>query len=80
MGIKVHAENNINSEDESPYITLSGTSGENIISDENFSGFSNINYITNANYFMVNPYHAKNDKSDNYFGTCTTVAMLSITT
>lgn len=77
MGIKVHAENNINSEEtyESPYIPLSGTSGKIIISDKTINGFSNINYITNANYFMVNPYHAKNDESDNYFGTCTTVAM-----
>lgn len=36
---------------------------------------SGLHYIENAKYFLANPLHAANKKSDNMFGTCTTVAM-----
>lgn len=39
------------------------------------SGFIDEKYISNANYFIANPLHAKNNGSDNPLGTCTTVAM-----
>ena len=36
--------------------------------------FSDIRFIPNANYFLLNPQHKDNDQSDNSMGTCTTVA------
>ena len=33
-----------------------------------------VHFIPNANYFLINPLHGKNDGSDNNIGTCTTVA------
>ena len=38
---------------------------------DNFRG---VHFIPNANYFLINPLHGKNDGSDNNIGTCTTVA------
>lgn len=36
---------------------------------------TNVKYIQNSNYFLMNPRHHVNDGSDNSAGTCTTVAM-----
>lgn len=47
---------------------------EIVISDD-WSNFTNINLIDNANYFMANPKHAQQVKEYNIAGTCTTVAM-----
>lgn len=35
---------------------------------------SNLYYIENANYFLANPQHRDNVKSDYKYGTCTTIA------
>lgn len=35
------------------------------IDDIGIDSFSNVKYISNANYFKANPYHAINDGSDN---------------
>lgn len=37
--------------------------------------FTNIKYISNVNYFLVNPKHADQNPDYNSKGTCTTVAM-----
>ncbi len=39
------------------------------------SEFSNVKYIPNANYFLINPKQHENLIEDNEAGTCTTVAM-----
>lgn len=39
------------------------------------SELTGVKYIPNANYFLINPKHCKPNKSDNAFGTCTTVAV-----
>ena len=39
------------------------------------SDLTEAKYIPNANYFLINPKHHKNDGSDNELGTCPTVAM-----
>ena len=44
------------------------------ITDLNIADFSHIKYIPNGQYFLNNPLHADNNRSDNPFGTCTTVA------
>ena len=36
---------------------------------------TNVHFISNANYFLLNPKHYENDGTDNETGTCTTVAM-----
>lgn len=45
------------------------------IDTEGISNFTDVKYIDNSNYFLVNPKHAVNNTSDNYAGTCTTVAV-----
>ena len=42
---------------------------------EGDQGLTGLHYIENANYFLANPKHHENDKSDNSQGTCTTVAL-----
>lgn len=56
--------------------TKSSEDGEEKVNIEfaDSNDFSNMYYIENANYFIVNPKHSKNSKSDNSLGTCTTVA------
>lgn len=54
-------------------VLISGTS--NNFAKYPISDFTNIKYIPNAYYFLINPWHHNNDMSDNASGTCTTVAM-----
>lgn len=39
------------------------------------SDLTDVNYIPNSDYFLINPRHHVNDGSDNAGGTCTTVAL-----
>ena len=41
----------------------------------NISDFTDLKYISNADYFKANPRHAINNGSDNAKGSCTTVAV-----
>ena len=59
-----------NSSKSSIYKNLGGTR----LSEGN-QGVTQIHYIENANYFLANPLHHKNDTDDNKEGTCTTVAL-----
>lgn len=45
------------------------------VTDEMENLFTGLHYIENANYFITNPLHGKNDGTDNSQGTCTTVAV-----
>ncbi len=45
------------------------------VTDEMENLFTGLHYIENANYFITNPLHGKNDGTDNSEGTCTTVAV-----
>jgi hypothetical protein len=40
-----------------------------------FADLTSVKYISNANYFLINPQQGINDGSGNSGGTCTTVAM-----
>ena len=57
------------SSNKSIYVNLGGTR-----LSEGEKGLTQIHYIDNANYFLANPKHRDNEKTDNIFGTCTTVA------
>ena len=39
-----------------------------------FQDLTDVKHIDNANYFLLNPQHKRNDGSGNIWGTCTTVA------
>lgn len=45
------------------------------LNDCPIDNFTDVRLINNSKYFINNPKHADNDKSDNIGGTCTTVAM-----
>jgi hypothetical protein len=83
--LKHHMLNNKFDESESILMLSSETNrNENIVNLEGaesgdpyfpIGDFTNVEYISNKNYFLKNPKHAENDGSDNPAGTCTTVAM-----
>ena len=56
-------------------LNLDGSSQGEVNMITNTTGFTDELYISNSQYFIANPLHAKNDGSDNPWGTCTTVAM-----
>ena len=47
----------------------------NSFTQKNISDFTGVCLIPNANYFLINPLHYKNNSSNNVAGTCTTVAV-----
>ena len=58
-------------------ILIEGENNNNFSKQQSISDFTDIKYISNANYFLSNPKHHENtiDNTDNEAGTCTTVAM-----
>ena len=56
-------------------VLIEGEGNSELPVRKEISSFENIVYISNANYFLLNPQHKKNDGSDNENGTCTTVAI-----
>lgn len=71
--------NKVKAENDGDIEVLSTKSAEDDMEKVNIefadiNDFSNMYYIENANYFIVNPKHARNSLSDNSLGTCTTVA------
>ena len=58
-------------------ILIEGANNNNFSKQQSISDFTDIKYISNANYFLSNPKHHENtiNNTDNEAGTCTTVAM-----
>lgn len=57
-------------------ILIEGTNGSGSSFTKGLrSDLTDVKFISNANYFLLNPKHHKNNGSDNKWGTCTTVAM-----
>lgn len=67
----------LNNNENEFHVLSSDKKNENIVDIDTvgISEFTDVKYISNANYFLVNPHHAVNDGTDNGAGTCTTVAM-----
>ncbi len=65
--------NNFNKSDGG--ILLEGVNNGNFSITRSRSELTDVKYIPNANYFLLNPSHHVNDATDNKSGTCTTVAI-----
>lgn len=55
-------------------IKIIGDDKSALCETSSLANFRGVHFIPNANYFLINPLHGKNDGSDNNIGTCTTVA------
>ena len=57
-----------------PLLILGKNRSDDPLTVKKITDFSNIHFISNANYFIINPQHCKNTSTENIAGTCTTVA------